>query len=68
MGIIRTGLAIGMLAASFYAGMTYEKMKPATFIERRASIEDKVRSLMNEDKETVLKALYKVGKDYGYEK
>jgi hypothetical protein len=68
MGIVRSAIAVGMMGLSFYAGYKYSEMKPATVIERRMTIEDRIKSLMSEDKEQILKALYRVGKEDGYEK
>lgn len=68
MGIVRTGLAAGMLALSFYAGMKYHEYKQPIAMIQEISIEERIKSLINDDRDQVMKALYKVGKEHGFEK
>lgn len=69
MGLVRTGICVGLMGISFYAGYkTHERVKPPIVIERAGTIEDKIISLMKEDKKDIERALYNVGKEYGFEK
>ena len=68
MGLVRTGITVGLIALSFYGGYKYRELKPLAVIEQRITIEDHVKSLLNENRDDVMKALYRVGKDYRFEK
>ncbi|MFH0978612.1 MAG: hypothetical protein V1837_04890 [Candidatus Woesearchaeota archaeon] len=68
MGLVRTATSLAIIGLSFYGGYKYHEYKAPAAIEQKMTIEDRIRSLISEDREQVMKAMYAVGKSYGFEK
>jgi len=71
MGIVRGMIGLCLMGMSFYAGYkVHDIAKPTIVVEHRQqqSIEDRIKSLLKEDKRDVYKALKNLGREYGFEK